>query len=49
MKKIIKQRNSKINISSTNKIGERRKMFGVWFRWTGTCWVNEYIPKTYGL
>lgn len=26
------------------KKGDRKKMFGIWFTWGGTCWSNEYIP-----
>ena len=31
------------------KVGTIEIMFGIPFRFTGTCWVNEYKPKANGL
>ena len=26
------------------KKGDKKKFFGIWFTYTGTCWKMDYIP-----
>lgn len=26
------------------KKGDKKKFYGIWFTYSGTCWYNDYIP-----
>lgn len=29
------------------KKGEKKKFYGIWFTYSGTCWIADFIPRPF--